>query len=233
MKQTAVVSGGTKGIGRAICDRLSQEGFSIITCARNATQLEEMKTTYTEKGLSISTYQADLGDKTQVESFGNYVKQQTTRLDILVNNTGTFVPGNILEEEEDIFERLLRVNLHSAYHLSRSLIPMMYPQKSGHVFNICSVAGLQAYPGGGSYCISKFAMNGLSKSLREELKPKGIRVTAIHPGATWSDSWSGAPYEVDRLMQASDIANSLFAAYQLSRSAVVEDIIIRPQLGDL
>ena len=98
---------------------------------------------------------------------------------------------------------------------------------------MCSVASILAYPNGGSYSISKFALLGFSKVLREELKTQGIKVTAILPGATWSDSWQGVDFPEDRLMQASDIALAVWSAYNLSRAAVVEELLIRPQLGDL
>lgn len=103
----------------------------------------------------------------------------------------------------------------------------------GHIFNMCSIASLHAYPDGGSYSISKFALLGFSKNLREELKDKGIKVTSIMPGATWSASWAGADFPEDRLMQAADIANAVWSAWSMSPAAVVEDIVIRPQLGDL
>jgi short-subunit dehydrogenase len=109
----------------------------------------------------------------------------------------------------------------------------MEARGNGHIFNICSVASLLALPGGGSYTVTKFAMLGWSKALREELKKAGVKVTSILPGATWSDSWKGVDLPENRLMQATDIANTLWSAYQLSPSAVVEDIVLRPQLGDL
>jgi short-subunit dehydrogenase len=130
-------------------------------------------------------------------------------------------------------ETLMEVNLYSAYYLTRAVLPLMLPQRAGHIFNMCSIASIIAYPNGGSYTISKFALLGFSKSLREEMKPKGIKVTAILPGATWTDSWRGADFPENRLMQASDIAKAVWAAYQMSGAAVVEELVIRPQLGDL
>jgi short-subunit dehydrogenase len=127
----------------------------------------------------------------------------------------------------------MAINLYSAYHLTRALLSCLRPYRRGHIFNMCSIASLIAYPNGGSYTISKFALLGFSKALREELKPEGIKVTSVMPGAAWSDSWRGANFPVERLMQADDIAKMIWAAYQLSDSAVVEDLVIRPQLGDL
>jgi NAD(P)-dependent dehydrogenase (short-subunit alcohol dehydrogenase family) len=90
-----------------------------------------------------------------------------------------------------------------------------------------------AYPNGGSYAISKFALLGFSRCLRAELKEYGIRVTAVMPGATLTDSWAGTSYPNDRFMPPEDVAEMVFSAYSLSTRSVVEDIIIRPQLGDL
>jgi short-subunit dehydrogenase len=109
----------------------------------------------------------------------------------------------------------------------------MLNQQSGHIFNMCSVASLKAYPQGGSYSISKYALLGFNDNLREETKNKGIKVTAILPGATWSDSWQGVDLPHDRLMEAHDIAIAVKAAIDMSPAAVIENILLRPQLGDL
>jgi NAD(P)-dependent dehydrogenase (short-subunit alcohol dehydrogenase family) len=127
---------------------------------------------------------------------------------------------------------MIAINLYSAYHLTRKLLPVMMKAKSGHIFNMCSIAGLQAYANGGAYSISKFALNGFSKNLRDEMKPHGIKVTAIHPGAVFTPAWEGFA-QPERIMEVKDIAEMVFAASQLSLQACVEDIILRPQLGDL
>jgi len=139
-----------------------------------------------------------------------------------------FTPGEILHEDAGALEHMINTNLYSAYNLTRALAPRMIDQGAGHIFNICSVASLLALPGGGSYSISKFAMLGFSKVLA-----KGVKVTSVMPGATWSNSWAGVDLPVSRLMQADDIAKQIWAAYDTSAAAVIEDIVLRPQLGDL
>jgi short-subunit dehydrogenase len=109
----------------------------------------------------------------------------------------------------------------------------MKEKGSGHIFNLCSVASLQAYAGGGSYSISKFALLGFSKNLREELKPHSIKVTAVMPGAVYTPSWEGSGVPPERIMEASDIGQLIKAAAALSPQAVIEEIVLRPQLGDL
>ena len=143
------------------------------------------------------------------------------------------MPGSIYNEAEGTLEKMLSVNVSSAYHLTRVLLPAMMKQKGGHIFNICSIASLQAYHNGGSYSISKFALAGFSKNLREEMMPHGIKVTAVYPGAAYTDSWASSGIDKKRFMEAKDIADMVFAASQLSQQACVEDIILRPQLGDL
>jgi short-subunit dehydrogenase len=109
----------------------------------------------------------------------------------------------------------------------------MIAAKDGYIFNMCSIASIMAYPNGGSYSISKFALLGMTKVLREELKPHGIRVTAIMPGATLTASWEGVDLPAERFMKPEDVAETIYTAYALSKQSVVEEILIRPQLGDL
>jgi short-subunit dehydrogenase len=109
----------------------------------------------------------------------------------------------------------------------------MKQKKEGHIFNICSIASIKAYANGGSYAISKFAMLGFSKCLREELRNYDIRVTAVMPGATKTRSWDGADFPDERFMKIEDIADTIYAANALSARSVIEEIIIRPQLGDI
>jgi short-subunit dehydrogenase len=109
----------------------------------------------------------------------------------------------------------------------------MIARKSGHIFNMCSIASIKAYANGGSYAITKFALLGFSKCLREELKPVGIRVTSILPGATRTASWEGVDLPDERFMRVEDVAETVYGAYSLSQRSVVEEIIIRPQLGDI
>ena len=106
-------------------------------------------------------------------------------------------------------------------------------RRQGHIFMMCSTASITAYTNGGSYCISKFALLGLSRVLREEVKESGVRVTAILPGATLTASWEGADLPPDRFMQATDVADAVWTACALPKTAVIEEILLRPQLGDI
>jgi short-subunit dehydrogenase len=233
MNKKAVVTGGTKGIGLAVCRLFANKGFDIATCCRHEDDLQKLKSELEQNGVSVLTRTADLGIKNEAQDFAEFVKRKWQHIDLLVNNTGIFIPGEILKEKDGIMEKLWSVNLASAYHVTRILAPLMIERKRGHIFNMCSVASIKAYPNGGSYSISKFGLLGFSKVLREELKNENIKVTAIIAGSTWTDSWKGADYPVDRLMQSEDIAKTIYSAYTLGDSSVIEELIIRPQKGDL
>lgn len=234
-RRSAVVTGGTKGIGRAIVERLASAGYHIAVCARTESDLRDLQEELTARhgDVQVHVMATDLSIRDEVRAFSKFVGRQWSSVDVLVNNAGLFVPGEILEEEEGVLEDTIATNLYSSYYLTRDLFPLISESNNAHIFNVCSVASLIAYPNGGSYSISKFAQLGFSKVLREELKPKGIKVTAVIPGATWSHSWKGADYPEDRLMQPEDIAEAVMSALSMQPSAVVEEIIIRPQLGDL
>lgn len=234
MRKSILVTGGTKGIGRAIIERFAKEGFDIMTCSRNEKELATLQADLESRFFSIRvlTVQADLSKKEEVDKLATAVKAFAIP-DVLVNNTGVFLPGAIHNEPEGNFELMMQTNLFSAYHLTRALVNEMIARKSGHIFSIGSIAGLTAYPNGGSYAVSKWAMLGMTKCLREELKPHQIKVTSILAGATFTSSWEGVDLPVERFMSAEDVAESVWGAYNLSPRTVVEEIIIRPQLGDI
>ncbi len=234
MNKLVVVTGGTKGIGRSIIERFAKEGFDIVTCARNQSDLNALKGEV-EKNFNVGVYLfvADLTDKKQVQRFVDFVNNLNRPIDVLVNNTGYFEPGQITEEPDGILEKMIHSNLYSAYYTTRGLVGGMKERKWGHIFTICSIASIKAYPNGGSYGISKFALLGFTKVLREELKEFGIRVTAVMPGATKTSSWDSSELPESRFMKPEDVASSIYGAYSLSKNSVVEEILIRPQLGDI
>lgn len=234
MNKLIVVTGGTKGIGRAIVEKFVSHGFDVATCARNSVELAKLEE-HLRQGSSVNVYShvADVSDKKQVLSFVNFISGLKRPVDVLVNNAGYFVPGAISTEPDGALESMIQANLYSAYHTTRGLVAGMKEKKRGHIFNICSVASIKAYANGGSYAISKFALLGFSKCLREELKDFGIRVTALLPGATKTASWDDSALPEERFMKVEDIADTVYSAYMLSGRSVVEEIIIRPQLGDI
>lgn len=229
-----VISGASKGIGKAMAIRFAKGGHNLFLCARGEIALyktlEELMNEFPD--ITVKAKAFDLSDASTAKEFAAWCLGHAIP-DVLINNAGTFFPGSVHNEEEESLEKTMEGNLYSAYHVTRGLLPAMMEKKAGRIFNICSIAALSAYANGGSYSISKAAMLGFSKNLREEMKPYGIKVTAVMPGATYTDSWAASGIEENRFMPAEDIAEMIYSITQLSDRTVVEEIIMRPQLGDI
>ena len=224
-----VITGASRGIGKAIAEKFLSENHTVLICSSNETKLAELKIQFP----SIITFVCDVSKKNEVVAFADFVLQNFESIDVLINNAGVFLPGKVHDEEDGILEKTMQTNLYSAYYLTQKLVPSMIANRNGYIFNMCSVASIKAYPNGGSYSVSKFALLGFSKCLREELKEYNIKVTSILPGATLTDSWSGTDLPESRFSKSEDIADLIYSITQLSAFSVVEDLVIRPQLGDI
>jgi len=230
-----IITGSSRGLGKSIAEVFAEAGNDLFLCSKNQDKLDKSVNELKSKfpNVMISGMHADLSEKKDAQRFGQWVRDQSKTIDVLVNNAGVFFPGNVHDEPDGVLENMIAVNLYSAYYLTRTLLPSMIRQRSGHIFNMCSIASLQAYSNGGSYSISKFALAGFSKNLRAEMKQYNIKVTAVYPGAAYTDSWAGSGVPPERLMRAKDVADMIYGASRLSAQACVEDIILRPQEGDL
>jgi short-subunit dehydrogenase len=230
-----VITGGSRGLGFSMAEAFATEGHDLYLTSRNEVNLyhalESLQSRFPDQIIKAKPF--DIGSKQGAMDFGKWVLGLGVEPDILINNAGTFEPGRVIDEPDGQIENMLNSNFLSAYHVTRILLPSMMKRKSGHIFNMSSIAALQAYPNGGSYSISKFALTGFSKNLREELKPYSIKVTCIYPGAVYTDSWAATGVSPGRIMKPSDIADTIVQISKLSRQAVVEDLVIRPLLGDL
>ena len=230
-----IITGASRGLGRAIADKFAANGHSLFLSSRDPKLLEEAVQEIKKKwpSLNIHSRAADISKKQEAIELGDWILKKKISIDVLVNNAGSFIPGSVHSEPEGALEKMIAINLFSAYHLTRCILPAMIKRKEGHIFNICSIASLKAYENGGAYSISKFALLGFSRNLREEMKPHNIKVTAIMPGAAYTDSWAASGIDPRRIMEANDIAELVYSAAHLSPQACVEEIIVRPQLGDL
>ena len=225
----ALVTGASRGIGRAIVERLVREGVAVIACARGQAALDALQASLPQ----VECHACDMRDDAAVDALAREVLATHGAVDLLVNNAGAFRPGGIASEDDDALLDMLQANLFGAYRLTKRILPGMVARHSGMVLNICSTASIAAYPNGGSYSIAKHALHGFSRNLREEMKPHGVRVVALLPGATLTASWDGVPLPPERLMPAADVAEMAWTAWSLSARTVVEDILMRPQLGDI
>lgn len=230
MQKIAVVTGGSKGIGLAIVEKLLNENYKVFSVSRTEGELLRLKQQF-DSHLDITLL--DFSVHNNVQIFSEKIKLHTSKIDVLVNNAGVFLPGTIHGEASGNFELQMQLNVAAPYHLTRALLPLMMEHQQGYIFNICSTASIVPYINGGSYCISKHALLGFSKVLRQELMPFNISVSSILPGATLTDSWAGTDLPENRFMQPIDIAEALWFALNNSSRMVMEEILIRPMGGDL
>jgi NADP-dependent 3-hydroxy acid dehydrogenase YdfG len=236
MKNNIIVTGASRGIGLAILEKYARAGWNLAFCSKNPDSVAKAKLHLQGINSDIKIYAEafDIENKDAVMNFAANCIKELGSIHILVNNAGLFKQGELSAASfDDDLEYLMRVNLFSAYWMGKVIIPDMIKNNSGHIFNISSIAGLKDYDNGGGYTVAKFALTGYTKQIRNELKSKNVRVTGVYPGAVLTDSWAGVDLPASRFIQPSDIADIVYATSQLSPSACVEDIIVRPQEGDI
>jgi NADP-dependent 3-hydroxy acid dehydrogenase YdfG len=235
MKPVILVTGSSQGIGEAIAKVFAKEirGVRLALVARNAKNLAAVARACARLGATAEIFPCDVADADSVAAMTAAVKKRFGAVDVLINNAGKYASAPLTQMSVAEFDAQIAANLRSVFLVTRAFLPAMIKRRSGDIFNMSSIAGLSAYPGGTGYSSAKFGLTGLSKVMRAELKDKGVRVCCVYPGATASPSWKGSGVSESRMMPAEDVARAFLDIYRLSRSTVVEEIILRPQLGDL
>ncbi len=230
MQKNIVVTGGSKGIGKAIVEKFLKEGHFVISISRTIGELNELIGEYPNQ-LDCLFY--DFSKKEEVTACSDFIINKYNNINVLVNNAGVFLPGQIGNEEEGVFELQMALNISAPYYFTRGLFPLLKQKEHNYIFNICSTASIMGYTNGGSYCISKHALLGFSRVLRLELMPYQTNVCAVIPGATYTDSWSGSDLPQSRFMKPENIAEIIYTTWLNREHACVEELLIRPLQGDL
>jgi len=232
---TIVVTGASQGIGAAIAESFAAHYNSahIALVARSTDKLESVADTCRHHGATPLVCPTDVTDDDAVAAMAERVLDAWGAPEVVVNNAGAFTPAPLSELTAEGFRDQIAVNLTSAFVVTQAFLPAMRERGSGHLFYTASVASLQAYPGNAGYCASKHGLRGLARVVREETKDEGVRVTSVFPGATHTPTWEGVDIDPERLMPATDIANTVVQAYALSDRTVMEEVLLRPQQGDV
>jgi len=238
MKKSPIIliTGASQGIGEAIAKAFAAEEpgcrLALVACSKK--NLEAVAKRCLKLGAAVAEiFPCDVSDADAVEVMAETVTRWLGVPDVLINNAGVFSGAPLTEMKVADFDRILATNLRSVFLVSRAFVPAMVKRKRGDIFNMSSVAGLDAYPNGAAYCAAKFGVTGLTKVMRMELREKGVRVTAVYPGATVSPSWKDSGIAQERMMPPEDVARAFVAVYRMSLRTVVEEIVLRPQRGDV
>ncbi len=236
-KPLVLITGASQGIGAAIAKVFAKEvrGVRLALVARNEKNLGAVARACVKLGTGVKAeiFSGDVAEEASVAALAAAVTKRFGAVDVLINNAGVFAGAPFAETKVADFDRIVAANLRSAFLVTRAFLPAMTKRKSGDVFFMSSIAGREAYPNGAAYCAAKFGVTGLAKVLRAETKNSGVRVCCVHPGATWSPSWSQSGVRPERIMPAEDVARAFLDLYRLSRRTVVEEIVLRPQRGDI
>lgn len=228
----AVVTGGSRGIGAAITQLLLQGGWCVAICGRQLASLQAFQAQCSAPE-QLNYYVADVSKAAECSAFAQHLSENGITPELLINNAGHFVPGALLDQPELQLQEMLDAHVMSGYWLTRAIAPAMVQQGRGDLVFITSIAAITAYPNGGAYAVAKAAQLAMARSFRAELKPAGVRVMAVLPGATYTDSWVGAGISEVRFMSADTVAKAIIELISLSKDTVVEELILRPQLGDI
>lgn len=229
-----LITGASQGIGAAIAEAFAAEdGTQLVLLARTESKLEAVAERCRNHGADALVVPCDVTDDVAVSEAAERVRERFGVPDVLVNNAGSFAPGGVLEMDPADFRQQVEVNLTSAFLVTHAFLAPMVERGSGDVFFMASVASIQGYPRSVAYGAAKHGLLGLARSLREEVKEHGLRVIALLPGATYTDSWAASDLPPERFMPPEDIARAVVDLHKLSDRTVVEEITLRPQLGDV
>lgn len=219
----AVVTGASRGIGRAVVERLATAGATVVAVARTKTALDELAAAAAGR---VDPFAADITDPRAVAALGDHVLGRYGRIDLLINNAGVghYAPVDELDPEQ--WDQMMAVNLKGAFLCCRTFVPAMKQRRSGHIINVASVAGLVTFPGGSGYCASKWGMIALTETLMQELKPFEIKVSAICPGSVQT-GFAGRPVK-DYSLRPGDVADLVATVAAQPAGVIVNQLVVRP-----
>ena len=226
--QVALVTGGNRGIGKAIAERLATLGAAVAICGRDAKRLEATGEELRKRTDKVFVQTADVSRAKDVDKLVASVEAKLGAISILVNNAGIGLFGPTHEKGEDEWDRVLSTNLKSVFLMSRAVVPSMIRESRGDIINISSLAGRNTFAGGGIYCASKWGVMGLSGCMAEDLRDKGIRVTVICPGSVATEFSGRGPKVEGTALRPEDVAHAVEGVLTQRAGSFMSEIQLRP-----
>ena len=232
---TAVITGASRGIGRALAEVGRRQGMRLALSARNASALEALARELDPSGEEVISVPGDVGDRAACQGLIEAAEGRFGHIDVLMNNAGLAVGGKIANTDPEDVDVMVRTNFLGAYYCTRFALPGMIARRSGHIVMMDSVAGYRYSPGGSIYSATKFAMRALAEALRCEVLEYGIKVTAVYPGMTLTTYFDPdnpdalkPPIPRDEMLTAEDVAEATLATIGLPGRVSVNTVVLRP-----
>ncbi len=226
--KTALVTGSSRGIGRAIALRLAALGAAVGVCGRDARALESTAAELRQDGAKVFAQVTDVTKVADVQSLVESVEGQLGPIAILVNNAGMGSFGPVHERSEQDWDALMNTNLKSVFLVSRAVAPGMISRKSGDIINISSLAGKNTFAGGGLYCASKWGLLGLTGCMAEDLRGQGIRVSAVCPGSVYTDFAGRGKKDPAKVLSPEDVAHAVAMIAMQGPQSFISEVDVRP-----
>jgi len=224
----ALVTGASRGIGRAIAQRLASLGASVAICGRDRAALANSAEAIANSGAPVFSAVADVTHSADIASLVAKTEAALGPITILVNNAGIGLFGPAHEKTEDEWDRVQNTNLKSVFLVSRAVVPSMIRRGSGDIINISSLAGKNTFANGGIYCASKWGVIGLSGCMAEDLRDHGIRVSVICPGSVATEFSGRGPKDPSKALGPDDVAHAVEAIVTQSPRSFISEIDLRP-----
>ncbi len=226
--QVALVTGASRGIGLAIARRIGAMGARVAICGRKIGSLERAAKELRAAGIETLAAAADVSRSADVTALVDHTRKNLGPIDILVNNAGLGVFGPVQQLSEADWDTVLDTNLKGVFLVTKAVAPEMIRRRAGHVINIASLAGKNAFPGGGIYCASKWGLLGLTYCMAEDLRAHGIRVAAVCPGTVATEFSPHAGKDPAKMLQADDVAHAVATLLTQAPQSFISEILIRP-----
>lgn len=232
-KKVAVISGGTSGIGKRMVSMFLKSGVKVVTFSRNKSKINLLKRELREYSEDLICYQGDVSSIKDISRISKSVKKQFKKVNYLVNNSGTNVLNPIHKIKIKDWENIINVNLTGVFYLTQSMLPLL--KKDSVILNMGSLASRNGFPNWSAYCASKFGLKGFTEALKEEMRPKKVRVVHAEIGATNTAIWNNLDGKWDRsvMMNDSEVAHILFDSITKVKSVNIDEIFLMPPNGVL
>ena len=228
LQQVALVTGASRGIGRAIALRLASLGASVAVCGRDADALAATTSALKQLGARVCSQIADVTRSSDIASLISNTQASLGPISILVNNAGIGLFGPAHEKSETDWDRVLSTNLKSVFLVSQAVIPSMIRQGRGDIINISSLAGKNTFAGGGIYCASKWGVQGLSGCMAEDLRGHDIRVSVVCPGSVATEFFGHSSKDASKVLTAEDVAHAVAMIATQGPQSFLSEIQLRP-----